>query len=454
MPKLYLNDTFVTQARCPAHKDQELFWDSPRSPDGRIHSGAVPGLGLRVTVYGHKTFVHSFLWGGKRKRIKLGSPANMNVGSARLLANQREGQLLSGEDPDADPLDINTENPLTVSNLIDRHWEAKSADWTEQYRYGYASVMCRRLRRSRVGGRKAGRHRVYKDFETALGDHVPNNTKPSHIEAYLKQFPSPASYNRAYAMIKALFNWAIRMQLVDMRNPCDPLGLRKSLRKRRDYSPPEIKAIARHIFAPSFDPLPAVIGTGADKQLSAMAYGRALVSQQQMQELCHFMGILFLTMARPKELVEAEFSHFDLEQLIWHKHNTKGIKLSRKTYEYAFRSIPIHQRVADIVRAQRQRYPGSRLVFPSHTDATKPRDNFKRQIARFKQLHGVPEYFQLYDLKRIAISLMLVGQGVRREDVSHYVDHRGNLETTMIYDLGFVDPMRPVSDRLGELLGV
>lgn len=454
MPKLYLNDTFIKQARCPEKKDQELFWDSPRSPDGRVHNGAVPGLGLRVTVQGNKTFVHSFQWGGKRRRIKLGNPANMNVASARLLVNQREGQLRNGENPDADAFGFDTENPITISNLLDRYWETKQSTWSEQYRYGFASVMCRRYRRSRVDGRQAGRHPNYRDFESVLGDHVPSKTKPAHIEAYLRQFNSAASYNRAYAMTKALFNWAIRMQLVDMRNPCDPMSLRKTIRQRRDYSPPEIKAIARHIFAPNFAPLPAMTGTGADKRLTALAHGRAMVSQQQMQELYNFMGILFLTMARPKDLREAEFNHFDLERLVWHKHNTKGIKLSHKTYEYAFRSIPIHQRVADIVSAQRKDYPGSRLVFPSQTDATQPRDNFKRQLTKFKQLDGVPDHFQLYDLKRIAISLMLVGQGVRREDVSHYVDHRGNLETTMIYDLGFVDPMRPVSDRLGELLGV
>jgi hypothetical protein len=49
---------------------------------------------------------------------------------------------------------------------------------------------------------------------------------------------------------------------------------------------------------------------------------------------------------------------------------------------------------------------------------------------------------------------MLTGQGVSREAVSHYVDHKGNLETTMIYDLGLVDPLRPVTQRLGELAGL
>lgn len=455
MPKLYLNDTFVKQAYCPPGKDQELFWDHPRALDGRIRNGAIKGLGLRVTAHGNKAFVHSFEWGGKRKRTRLGHPPMMNVGSARLLVSQRESQLLNGENPDHVAHNDN-EQVFTLSNAIDRYWAAKTNDWTKVYRQFAARLLDQRLcEKPQYPTRRGHNSRQrYRDLNTMLGDHQLSRVTPSDIDRYLKQFEAPGTYNRAYAHTKALFTWAISMHLVDMRNPCEPLSLRKSIRQRRDYTPEQIKAITRHIFAPEFAPLPAVIGTGKEKRLTALAHGRELVSQQQMQEFCHFMGILFLTMARPKELTEAEFSHFDLEKLIWHKHNTKGIKLSRRPYEYAFRSIPIHQRVADIVQAQRNLYPGSHLVFPSQKDATQPRDNFKRQLHKFKELDGVPDHFQLYDLKRIAISLMLVGQGVRREDVSHYVDHRGNLATTMIYDLGFVDPMRPVSDRLGELLGV
>jgi hypothetical protein len=87
----------------------------------------------------------------------------------------------------------------------------------------------------------------------------------------------------------------------------------------------------------------------------------------------------------------------------------------------------------------------SLICIGPYVPAVVPRDNFRRGLPHFKSLPGVPEFFQLYDLKRIAISLMLTGQGVSREAVSHYVDHKGNLETTMIYDLGLVDPLRPVT---------
>lgn len=455
MPKIYLNDTFVNQSHCPSGKGQELFWDHPRGLDGKVRNGAVKGLGLRVTGHGDKAFVHTFDWGGHRKRIKIGKPPHMNVGSARLLVAQRERHLLNGDNPDLFTRETNAP-VFTVTNAVEQYWDARAATWSRPYRQFAARLLYPRLGERPASATRRGHNsrQSYRDFQAMFGDQCLSRISPSDMERYLKQFEAPGTYNRAYAHTKAMFTWAIRMQLVDMRNPCDPLSLRKSIRQRRDYSPQQIKAITKHIFAPEFPQLPAVIGTGEEKRLTALAFGRELVSQQQMQELYHFMGILFLTMARPKDLTEAEFGHFDLKRLIWNKHNTKGIKLSRKLYEYAYRSIPIHQRVAEIVEAQRQLYPGTTLVFPSPKDPTQPRNNFKRQLMKFKQLDGVPAHFQLYDLKRIAISLMLVGQGVRREDVSHYVDHRGNLETTMIYDLGFVDPMRPVSDRLGELLGV
>ncbi|TGT44568.1 integrase [Mesorhizobium sp. M8A.F.Ca.ET.165.01.1.1] len=282
-----------------------------------------------------------------------------------------------------------------------------------------------------------------------------SSVKPLDIERFQRQFSSPYSHNDGLRHVSALFNWAIRMQLVDMRNPCSPIRARKVMRRRRDYSTEQIRQIAAHIFYPVMETEPDIETVeGLAKRDLALAKGRVVTANDQMQELCNFMGILFLTMARPSDLAKAEFGHFDLEKLVWRKHNTKGIKLSRSIYEHAYRSVPIHPRVAGMVQAQRLRWPESSLLFPSHADATKPRDNFRKGLDRFKALPGVPEYFQLYDLKRIAISLMLTAQGVSHEAVSHYVDHKGNLGTTMIYDLHLVDPLRPVTEKLGSLLGI
>lgn len=454
MPKVYLTDTLVARAKCPPDKDQELFWDNPIGDDGRVRHGAIGGLALRVTAQGAKSFIHGYVFNGRRRRKVLGPATVHTVASARLLVAERERQLAAGNSPD-ETADPRKTRKLTVRDAIDQYWNSHIATLSPAYQYSFAVLMAAwwRQKPQRVTRRGHNIKKSYTDFGTLHGERRLASIKPLDIERFLAQFASPHRYNDARRHLTALFNWAIRMQLVDMRNPCSPIKVRKIVRERRTYTLEEIGRIAGHIFAPPLSPLPAIDHLhGLAKRDAGLARARINTTNAQMVELCNFMGILLLTMARPSDVLRAEFSHFDLKALVWHKHNTKGIKLAKTVYEYAYRSVPIHPKVAEIVLAQRQRWPDSQLLFPAQHDPTRPRDNFRKGLTRFKAPPGVPAHFQLYDLKRIAISLMITGQGVSREAVSHYVDHRGNLETTLIYDLGLVDPLRPVTKRLGELL--
>lgn len=456
VPNLYLTDSFVFSLKCPSGKTQELYWDHPVTPDGKVRNGAQKGLGVRVTDKGAKAYIHSSYFNGQRRRVVIGDPSNMNLKSARLTIQHRRNQIEDGTDPDKVRINYRKRHSMPISDLASEFYEKRISHFTEKHKRDFAklvdpSVMASTNPRGRRG---ANKRKAFKSFSQAYGSLPAEKVTPSQIENFLNGFESDHASNSAYSHIKAMFNWAIRMQIIDMRNPCDPIDKRKIIKKRRDYTQEQIRIIAAHIFTPQIRTQDFFIGEGFERRDHALAVGRQKVQDAQLQELCHFMGILFLTMARPNELKQAEFDHFDLNQLIWHKHNTKGIKLSHATYEYAYRSVPIHPEVAKIVRAQKDRWPDTKLLFPSRTDQTVPRDNFQKSLKTFKALEGIPEHFQLYDLKRIAISLMLTGQGVRREDISHYVDHKGDIETTMIYDLGFVDPMRPVAEKLGELLGL
>lgn len=457
MPQVYLTDDIVFDASCPPGKDQELYWDYAVASGGKIRNGSVSGLGLRVTALGHKSFVHDYQFNGRRCRKVLGSSTKLSVAAARLEVIARQSKIDAGKDPDRDRIDPRRKHFLTVREAIDQYWDSHVSQLSQGYRDNFAIYVARWRKREpkRITRRGYNIKRRHKDFGTFFGDHAFAAIKPFHIEEFQRQFTSPYVFNGALKHVLALYNWAIRMQLVDMRNPCTPIRARKLIRRRRDYSTEQIRKIATYIFYPVMEVPPETNHLdGFAKRDMALVKGRVLTTNDQMQELCNYMGILFLTMARPSDLNTAEFTHFDLEKLVWHKHNTKGIKLSRSIYEYSFRSVPIHHKVAAMVRDQRARWPNSKLLFPSHTDQTQPRDNFRKGLERFKALDGVPEHFQLYDLKRIAISLMLAGQGVSHEALSHYVDHKGNLATTAIYDLGLVDPMRPVTERLGVLLGL
>lgn len=457
VPKLYLTDSFVLSAKCPSDKDQIIYWDHPKTLDGHIRNGSQAGLGLRVTKQGAKSFIHTYHFNGKRKRAVIGKAGRISAASARLLVQQRDGQIEDGLNPDTNKTNYRNKHALTFYDIADNYFNTHIKKLSTKYQWEYCRLVApwKAVPQNRANARGKNKNSQFVAFGALHGDTPARDITPSDVGTFIQAIKSDYVSNAALAQLKALYNWAIRMQLIDMRNPCSPHQTRKIIRQRRDYTPEDIATLAGYIFNPPIEALEALPEiTPKERQIAALKRGALQKQNAQLSELCNFLGILFLTMARPNELKHAEFEHFDLKRMIWHKHNTKGIKLSKAAYEYAYRSVPIHEKVAELIRQQKDRWPDSELAFPSHTDVTKPRDNFQKAMARFKQLEGVPPHFQMYDVKRIAISLMLTGQGINREDVSHYVDHKGNLETTMIYDLGFVDPMRPVAKRLGELLGV
>ncbi|KJZ25409.1 integrase [Tritonibacter mobilis] len=380
----------------------------------------------------------------------------MNVASARMVVQQRNHEIDQGVDPNTiKSVDHRKKHGETLGEIIDAYVDQHLSKRSKSHRAEFGRLIAPWIREEPKNPNRGGKRQTRLTIGQAFRETIAEEITPRHIGPYLQRIPSDSVANSALRQLRALFNWAIRMQIVDMRNPCGPFEMRKIIKQRRDYTPEQVRLIAQRVFNP---PMKAAISLegleGEKKRLAALQAGHAGREHDQLLELCNFMGILFLTMARPTEVKHARYEHFDLDRLIWHKHNTKGIKLSRTTYEYAFRSVPIHPKVGELVQQQRLRWPDSGFVFPNHTDLTQPRDNFARAIKKFKGLEGIPAHFQLYDIKRMAISLMITGQGVRREDVSHYVDHRGNIDTTMIYDLGFVDPLRPVTHKLGELLGV
>lgn len=335
MPKIFLTDEVVFEAICPDDKDQEFFWDYAVAANGQIHNGSVSGLGLRVTALGHKAFVHAYRFNGKRCRSVLGTAAVLSVASARLAVISREQELEAGRDPDVDRVDPRRKHFQTIAEVIDRYWETHVKELSEGVRYSFTSFVGNWLRQENaVNKRGYNQRKNYTAFGAMYADRSLSSIKPTDVERFQAQFASPYVYNRALGLVSALFNWAIRIQLVDMRNPCHPLRKKKIIRRRRDYSTEQIRQIAAHVFYPSVEVLPEVDHLeGYAKRDMALRKAWLVTANDQMLELCNYMGILFLTMARPSDLNKAEFDHFDLEKLIWHKHNTKGIQLSRSLYE-------------------------------------------------------------------------------------------------------------------------
>ena len=252
MPQLFLTDDIVLSASCPAGKDQEIYWDHPTGADGRIRSNSVSGLGLRVTALGRKAFIHAYHFNGGRCRKVIGSTTRHNVASARLEVIKRKEEIDGGQNPDANRVDPRRKHFMTIREVLDRYWETHLSTLSEGYKGSFALFMAKWRRQAPKQESRRG-HNVRKghtDFGKMFAERSLYSITPLDIEDYLKQFSSPHSHNYALRHVLAFFNWAIRMQLVDMRNPCTPIRVRKMVRCRRDYSTEQIRQIAAHIFCP------------------------------------------------------------------------------------------------------------------------------------------------------------------------------------------------------------
>ncbi len=76
--------------RCDAGKQQTIFWDSKS-----------PGLGLRVTATGSRSYIFESRLFGKTLRLTIGDPRAWDLGRARIEANQIKTLIDRGIDPRA-----------------------------------------------------------------------------------------------------------------------------------------------------------------------------------------------------------------------------------------------------------------------------------------------------------------------------------------------------------------
>ena len=108
MPRIALTDRFCAKARSTEGQPQTDYFDT-----------AVPGLALRVSASGRKSWTYMFTWSGQRKRLTLGTYPATELAPARQRALAARSDLESGHDPRASAL-----APLTLLSVCEE-WFAR-----------------------------------------------------------------------------------------------------------------------------------------------------------------------------------------------------------------------------------------------------------------------------------------------------------------------------------------
>ena len=385
MPRVTLTDRYVASPkRVPAAGRADY-------PDA-----LVPGLSLRVTSAGHRSFVLIARYPMNPKnptRRALGDVGELTLDEARERARDWLALIRRGVDPKIDEAKKRAEAQrqqratfgIVAEEFLTRH-AAKLAHAEQARRIVEAEFL------------KRWRHRPIVDI-------LPSECAEA-IRAVVKR-GAPAQAHSAHEWLRRLFNWAIGTNefgitsspVVTLR-PSDLIGKKQS--RDRILTDDELRAIWAACSGPAtVDSLKAARSRKADKEeASALGYPYGPLFK-----------LLILTGQREREVAEMGWSEIDFDKALW------TIPAARMKGDRAH-VVPLAPAVLALLKAL-PRFTGGKVFTTG--DGTKAVNGFSKAKARLDTLSKV-EKWVLHDLRRTArthFSALPVQDLVRELVIAH-----------------------------------
>ena len=204
-----------------AEKNQYEVWDE-----------RLPGLGLRVSPGGTKTWNLKYKMGGKSRRMKLGSYPALSLKDARAKAKEAFSVVAAGNDPQAQKL---VARETYASSLF----PAMAKEYIEHYAKRY----------TRIGTWRETERILIKRFAPIFSEVPVKTITKLQIEKILHGFVDnigPSAANHAYSTVKTMLRWCVDHGYLD-RSPCE--GLKKPAKtqsRERVLKPDELARVSHH----------------------------------------------------------------------------------------------------------------------------------------------------------------------------------------------------------------
>lgn len=206
MSKVRLTAGRVSDFTCPAGRSQAFLWDL-----------TTPGLALRATDRGSKSYVFQGRFSGQTLRITIGAPATWSIPQAQERARELQRQIDEGRDPravkneamlaDAATRSEAKRNEVTVSEAWEKYLADRKPVWGDRHYVDHLSA-------ARVGGKKATRGTAGRGVTVAGPLHGLMTMKlgelsPEVIEAWAVREAKvrPTQARLALRLLKAFVNW-------------------------------------------------------------------------------------------------------------------------------------------------------------------------------------------------------------------------------------------------------
>jgi integrase len=325
-----LTDLACARARPVPGKRLELY-------DG---AGGVPGLALRITERGIKSWSVYYRVGGRLRRLTLGRYPDLSLVEARRRARQALEQADRGFDP------------------AGRAEGRRRRDRFAEVAADYLELHCRRNRHRAIPVTM----RFLRPALAAWGPRPIQSITKRDVLDLVDGIAgrAPTMANRTQALLKRLFAWAVEREII----AANPLaGLRPPAREAsrdRVLSGAELGAIWR--------------------AAGGMGWPWAAVFR-----------LLILTGARKSEATGMAWAELDLERRTW-------VKPAARTKSGREHALPLPEAALEIITSLPQ-VDGSPWLFPSRTGGPTSRTSDAK--ARLDRLAGVRDW-RVHDLRRTA----------------------------------------------------
>ncbi len=371
-----------------------------------VFDDEVTGFGIRVTPARARAFILSYRTAGRKRCVTIGSWPDWSVVAAREEAKRLKRAIDTGCDPLAKR--VAAREAPNVRALIDRYLSEYAIRLAEHSWTNQTSVL-RKCVLPEWGARKVA-DITPEDVDDILAK-IARGRPRSHKHGKRSQRPTPIAANRAGALIRKMFNLAIRW------------GLRTDNPAR---------GFARNPEAPR------------DRFLKLEEIGRLVevLADFPSQRCANVIRFILLTGARRGEALGARWDQFDLDNGVWTKPaaTTKQRRLHR---------APLSSAAVTLLRTIRaQAAADCPWVFPGDV-AGQSLVEIKKSWHRIRKAAGIPDV-RIHDLRHTFASLLVSG-GMTLPMIGRLLGHT-QVQTTLRYAHLYDDPLRAALDQVGNLL--
>ncbi len=361
--------------------DRTIAALKPKAERHEVWEGGRVGFGVRVSPKGRKSWIYMYRFGGKARRMGLGTYPAISLASAHVKHAKAKELLEKGTDPGAQQVEQKRAELAaeTVADLIEEYLEKwarpRKRSAHEDERSLHKEVLP-------IWGKRKAKEITRRDVITLLDGIVERG--------------SPIQANRTLAVIRKMFNFAISRDIVDATPVAMVRAPAKENQRDRVLSADEIRTLWK----------------GLDT--APMSAGTKLVLKLELA-----------TAQRKGEVVGATVSEFDLEESVW------TIPAERSRNGQAHR-VPLSPLALTLIEEARALTGESPWLFPS-PGGNGPITPHSINRALYRSMPEIDvENMTPHDLRRTAASFM-TSLGISRLTVGKILNH-AETGVTAVYD--------------------